>query len=502
MRRTGVARHGLMQLALAGFVVGAFAQTTVTINEQTRYQTIEGLGAAVPEWQYGNNNDATEWGLNVTDLGMSMLRLYPEPSFSSSQGTYNVNDAAVQSQFAVIKKAVAAGCDRIILSVFSPPAYMKDNGSLVNGGHLLSTMYGVYADFYVEYVKAVKAQCGVDVYAISPENEPAWGQWYNSCIFTAAEMRDAVKAIGRRLDSAGVSTRIFCAEDLATNTWSTYQNVLQLDTAALRYQHALAVHAYENNGVTAGSPSASLWAAVYNKAKSKGKVVWMTETSGYVDTWADAYKYATGIYTSLKYGKLSAWVWLNINTGTGSNEQEALKVNKTGKYVYYTSKNIYKWIRPGAVMTDATSSDTNVLVASFYHVANQTLTVLLINNGSSASTVTLSGYNLPSFDVYRSSSTQKCVSAGTVAAGATVSLPAQSISTLYGQNWTGRAVGTVRDVQTRTPAKAGVALTDRQTRVVNLIGQQVAPASVARHSGVYLVNRQNTVAARLAVVGR
>jgi O-glycosyl hydrolase len=425
---------------------------TVTLDPNTSFQTIEGLGVAVADWLYGSNNTAQVANLMVQDLGASFLRVYPEPDFEPSQGQFAPTATNTAAQFAVVQRAVAAGLDRVVLSTFSPPAWMKDNGSLVNGGHLLANMYPAYAEYYSRYVQAMNAAAGRSVvYAVSPENEPEWGQWYSSCIFTYTEMRDAIKAIGQRCATDGLAVKLFAAETLITANWGPYFGTALQDTTAARLLNTLAVHAYENNGVTATSPSAASWRRVRDAAASRSKTAWMTETSGYDASFGNAFTYANGIYTALKYGQLSGWVYLNFNTCTGCNEQEALCINGTPKPIYYASKNYYKWIRPGAVMIKANSSDTSVLSLAFVHPANRTFTMVLTNAGSASASVTLSGGGLPgTCSAWRSSASENCVAIANVT-GNSLTLPAQSITTLYA---TGYATS-VREVPTGISRKTG-----------------------------------------------
>ncbi len=65
-------------------------------------------------------------------------------------------------------------CDQEILlfaSPWSPPAYMKDNGNIVEGGKLLEEYKSVWAHYYAKYIKLM-ANEGVKISAISIQNEP------------------------------------------------------------------------------------------------------------------------------------------------------------------------------------------------------------------------------------------------------------------------------------------------------------------------------------------
>ncbi|MEP6929333.1 MAG: glucosylceramidase, partial [Flavobacterium sp.] len=59
---------------------------------------------------------------------------------------------------------------KIMGSPWSPPVWMKDNGSS-KGGSLQPQYYQVYAEYFVKYIQAMKAQ-GIVIDAITPQNEP------------------------------------------------------------------------------------------------------------------------------------------------------------------------------------------------------------------------------------------------------------------------------------------------------------------------------------------
>jgi hypothetical protein len=72
-----------------------------------------------------------------------------------------------------------------------------------------------------------------------------------------------------------------------------------------------------------------------------------------------------------------------------------LALSSTRGKKYYVSKNYYRYVRPGAQMVQASSDDSEVLVAAFDHVAANTLTIIAINGGTKSKSVTLRGANLP-----------------------------------------------------------------------------------------------------------
>lgn len=110
-----------------------------------------------------------------------------------------------------IKKAVAAAkvCQKneegliFLSSPWSPPAFMKTNGEMNNGGKLKEEYYQTWADYYVKYIEEY-AKEGIKIDYVTVQNEPAAVQTWDSCVYDAKEeavfVRDffapALKAAG------------------------------------------------------------------------------------------------------------------------------------------------------------------------------------------------------------------------------------------------------------------------------------------------------------------
>ena len=59
---------------------------------------------------------------------------------------------------------------KIMGSPWSPPVWMKDNGSSI-GGSLQPQYYGVYAQYFVKFIQKMQEE-GIRIDAITPQNEP------------------------------------------------------------------------------------------------------------------------------------------------------------------------------------------------------------------------------------------------------------------------------------------------------------------------------------------
>jgi len=96
---------------------------------------------------------------------------------------------------------------KILGSPWSPPAWMKTNGD-TRGGRLKPEYYPVYAQYFVKYVRGMKAE-GITIDAITIQNEPLHPGNNPSLLMTAPEQADFIKNnLGPAFKMAGIKTKI------------------------------------------------------------------------------------------------------------------------------------------------------------------------------------------------------------------------------------------------------------------------------------------------------
>jgi glucuronoarabinoxylan endo-1,4-beta-xylanase len=443
------------------------APVTVTINLQETYQTIDGFGF------YGANDvwwgDASTmwneaWGEKViSDLGISIWRneIFPPAVPGSPQ------DADWNKQLPVVKglkaKADKYNVDlKFIATVWSPPADLKweckmswagdpdatRNPGIVstkNGGTLNPNKYGEYADWLKSNIQLYK-DAGINLYALSFQNELMFKQTYNSCIYTIPWYNDLLVAVTPKVKQSFPALKIFGSENMLEmegrdDNWQWfYHSGLKANTEATKNIDILAVHGY-SDGVAASSGSAlgKMWTNHKEKFSSPmNKPVWMTETSGYAEAWEKtgdkpgALNLAMDIHSALYFGNASAWVWWQ-GSGSGAIDEFSLMSGTTVGKKYQVSKHFYRYIRPGAVRVQSQTDNENIFVSAFKNSAKGTNTIVVINSGNIDKTISLDGVGLPSkFKMYRTnSSNENCVLINEVSPGKNgFVLPAKSIITL------------------------------------------------------------------------
>ncbi|MBO5284046.1 MAG: glucosylceramidase [Lachnospiraceae bacterium] len=92
----------------------------------------------------------------------------------------------------------------LLISPWSPPAYMKTNGEMNHGGKLKEEYYRLWAEYYVHFIRELRAE-GLPVRYLTIQNEPEAAQTWDSCIYTAREEgRFAAEYLIPALERAGL----------------------------------------------------------------------------------------------------------------------------------------------------------------------------------------------------------------------------------------------------------------------------------------------------------
>jgi O-glycosyl hydrolase len=443
-------------------------KVTITVDKTTKHQTIEGFGffgAYDVWWGSPNNmwNDA--WGEKViSDLGIIIWRneLFPPAIPGANQDAdWNKQKPVVQGLKA---KADQLGVDlKYIVTVWSPPADMKwqctfswagdanatrseGTVSTKNGGTLNPNKYTEYAEYWKTCLKNHK-DLGIDVYAISLQNEPMFKQTFNSCTYTTAWYCELLNNVVPKIKETYPNVKIFGSEHMlemegkSNNYPYFYHQAIKNSTTAKNNIDVLAVHGY-SDGVNAssGSELSKMWTNHTEQFSTPmNKPAWMTETSGYSDNWLKsgdvpgALNLAMDMYSGLSYGNIQAWVWWQGSETAGIGNYNLMNGNTTGKK-YAVSKHYYRYIRPGAVRVKASTPDPTILVTAYEHTGKGTQTLVIINSGAEGKMISVQGAGIPAeFTVFRTNSaTENCKEIGKALTGAEnyFEIPANSIVTL------------------------------------------------------------------------
>lgn len=140
--------------------------------------------------------------------------------------------------------AVAGQPVQLLVSPWSPPAWMKTTGQMNHGGKLRPECRAAWAQCYVRFIQAYEAE-GVPVWGVSVQNEPAAVQRWDSCIYTAEEERDFVRDhLGPALEAAGLGRIKIVVWDHNRDELVERAGVVYSDPEAAKYVWGAGFHWY------------------------------------------------------------------------------------------------------------------------------------------------------------------------------------------------------------------------------------------------------------------
>lgn len=187
--------------------------TIINIYPSETFQTILGFGGAFTEaagYVYSKVSDKLQRRLIHDYFGEDglgyVLGRCPIDSCDFALGNYSAvtdpDDLELKTFslkrdekyiFPLLDDARASASDlKLMLSPWSPPAYMKSNGEKNNGGTLIPEYRKIWANYLSRYISAYK-QRGCEVFGLSVQNEPNAVQRWDSCLFTPEEEKVFVR---------------------------------------------------------------------------------------------------------------------------------------------------------------------------------------------------------------------------------------------------------------------------------------------------------------------
>ncbi|MDR1840193.1 MAG: glucosylceramidase [Treponema sp.] len=211
----------------------------------------------------------------------------------------------------LVKQALdcTGGNLNLLVSTWSPPAWMKDNADMNNGGKLLKKYYPLWAAYFVRFIDELKKR-GIDTWAVSVQNEPAAKQTWDSCLYTAVEEGEfAVNHLGPALEkyvgNEGKKIKILVWDHNRDLLWERFSQSMSVPGAD-KYIDGAAFHwysgdQYENVAKVAQAfPDKDL---VFTEGCIEG--------GARPGAWFPGERYAHNIINDLNHG-CTAWIDWNI----------------------------------------------------------------------------------------------------------------------------------------------------------------------------------------------
>jgi len=220
------------QTTPVAFTVSTNVYQNIDIDVSQTYQTVDGFGYTLTggSAEVINTLSASKkqellqdlFGSGENSIAVSYLRVsigasdlnssvFSYNDLEPGQTDINLTKFSLEKDRGVInllKEILAINPKiKILGSPWSAPVWMKTNGSTI-GGSLKPEYYGVYAQYFVKYIQAMKNE-GITVDAITIQNEPLHGGNNPSMVMTAEEQATFVKqSLGPAFKNAGINTKI------------------------------------------------------------------------------------------------------------------------------------------------------------------------------------------------------------------------------------------------------------------------------------------------------
>jgi len=239
----------------------------IDVDTTQTFQTIDGFGYAltggsaylINKLGSSEKNSLLQelFGSNENSIGVSYLRIsigssdlnasvFSYDDMPAGQTDVNLSQFSLSQDtidlIPVLKQILTINPDiKILGSPWSPPVWMKDNGSSI-GGSLQTQYYNTYALYFVKYIQQMQAN-GITIHAITPQNEPLYGGNNPSMLMTAQQEADFIKnSLGPAFQSAGINTKIIVYDHNCDRP--DYPIDVLNDAAARQFVDGSAFHLY------------------------------------------------------------------------------------------------------------------------------------------------------------------------------------------------------------------------------------------------------------------
>lgn len=347
-----------------------------------------------------------EWGDSLYDGPTETIQPAPGAYVWDMPDWEERKDDFDAYQIWLMQEAQERGVETILASVWSPPAWMKQNESVLRSGwfgppnKLRVDMYQEFADYLAEYIEGYKEHFGINITHISPTNEPDLSTGYSSAEWSPAELNVFVRDyLGPTFESRGVEAKIVLGETVAfQENW--VREALN-DPETEPYVDVVAAHAYTGliNDSTAPRDTA------FELSNSLGKSVWQTEYMNQGapgdnlfsrNTITDGLRYATLISNMFETSELSAYFWWWPVANNGADGSDLIRLantgtaqsgapTETGEYRvfkrYYTLGQYSRFVDDNFVMIDSDQNPADgVTVSAFKDPETGNFAIVATNN--------------------------------------------------------------------------------------------------------------------------
>ncbi|MGC1377606.1 MAG: glycoside hydrolase [Anaerolineales bacterium] len=433
----------ILLLGISSLNFPARAATGVTVTWTDVHQTIDGFGASGAFQRATYLMNMTEPNRSAvldalfsqtTGAGLSIVRNIVGDGSNLSDGVPTIEPSlgnwvwtGDEGEVWLMQQAQTRGATRFMSTVWSPPAWMKDNSSFI-GGSLATSHYQDFANYLSMYVRGYQTNHSLSIYAVSLANEPCISVSYSSACWTGAQFRDFLKNnLAPTFQTDGVTAKVMIGEK---DSWDETPDAESLaDSTAAARVDIVGGHNYSGT------------IAPFSNAASHGKSVWETEVSYFSNndsSITDGLTWAKRTHDFMATANANAYLywWLVVEKTDG----EGLVQINTSNNTYTLNKRLFtlgnyaRFVRPGWVRIGSTANPiSNVYTTAYKDPSTGKFAIVVINSNSSAQTIDIlpSGFSASTVTPYVTDSTRNLAQLSAVSLTG-ISLAASSVTTFVG----------------------------------------------------------------------
>ncbi|MEP1983591.1 MAG: glycoside hydrolase family 30 protein, partial [Maribacter dokdonensis] len=297
-----------------------------------------------------------------------------------------------QKRIPMIKRAQALINNDMVFyaSPWSPPAFMKTNNNMLQGGKLLPEYNQAWANYYIKFIEAYEGE-DIPVWGVTIQNEPMAVQRWESCIYTAEEERDFLKNyLGPTFEKAGMSDKNIIVWDHNRDLISHRANTIFDDPEAMKYAWGIGFHWYET--WSGGEPKYDNLKNIKESFPTKNLLFTEGCQERFDPTqyqrWSNAERYGNSMINDFNNGTVGWTDWnILLNENGGPNHVQnfcfaPIHANTKTNELIYTPSYFYighfsKFIKKGAQRVSTTTSRSSIESTSFKNPDGQLVTVVM-----------------------------------------------------------------------------------------------------------------------------
>jgi glucuronoarabinoxylan endo-1,4-beta-xylanase len=444
-------------LLLFVFSWNAQAQTA-TVTWGTVHQTIDGFGAygggAIGQ-PMSSGQASFFFGTADGDIGLTLLRVPVTDGGGTSGDCSTVSTSCAGAGVSEMQAVIAVNSQvKVWAAPWSPPAAYKTNGSTIcntgsGNSSLIPADYGGYATWLANYAQSLSSLYGINLHALSMQNEPDYcPTGYDGAIWSASNLDYFIKTnIGPTLASVSPSTLIMMPEVEGYFDLSSIAGNCMGDSSCAAYVGINAWHEYDATGIPNATP---------NPYASQGKKYWQTEASAGVGfgpslngglwdpSMADGLLWATIIDDRMAVENANAWNWwaaIGGNTSPYDNEPLIGGPSNVAAKRAYVMGQYSRFVRPGWVRVDATHApQSGVTISAYKDPGGGGFAIVVTNHDNSNVSQTFSLSSFPTITgntvtPYVTSASLDLVQQSDISVSGdsfSYTLPAESVTTFIG----------------------------------------------------------------------